>query len=662
MMEADMMEKVDFRHSIGTKLIFSISAIIAVMLLAILFIVQQVTSNMMAEQAKEMLVYKAHSSCSDLDEDMVKAVSMLSAMRDNPEIINFMEKYTDDDTYQQMPEYRQVANILDNVMITELFLGSYIAIDKPNKLIDAYGFQQPADYVLRSRPWFASTINNKGINFSEPYSDVVTNDTIISVSAGVYKDGMFLGAVLIDVQVNKILNIISGMKLYDTGYAILVTNEGTVVCSPNQEDLDIGNIMNYKGEAGLVGKHIVNTKEGITKTNLYGSNKYIAYHPIGSSNLLLLLIAPENEVYGKIYSLIQIIAVAGIIALLLSILLISFLAKNLSNSIKYYSEIFSGIAHGDISCEVDEKYLSKTDEIGVLGRSAHDMIIMLNNVISSILSSSREVNTSSNTMMNNAQGLEGSVSTQLKVADFLTDMSAKLSGNTIENTKNAQLSSSLAEKAKASAVAGNKHMDEMLSSMNEISQAANDIAKIIKVIDDIAFQTNILALNAAVEAARAGNHGKGFAVVAEEVRNLASKSSQAANETSVIINMSMEKTEKGTAIANNTAKALIDIAKDIERTSEIVGNIAHESLKQNELINDMSRSIQEIGPVVKATEASSAESARISQSLSQQVSILESQVSKFKLLASMEYQEQARRIGGRGGRGGGQLRLESHSA
>jgi len=650
------MEKIDFRRRIGTKLTVSIAAVIAGTLLVILFIVQQITTGIMTEQAKETLVYKAHSSCSDLDEDMVKAVSMVSSMKENPEIVRFMENFTDNETYQQMPEYGQITGVLESAMLSDMFLGAYVAIDRANKLVDAFGFEQPEDYYLSARPWYTSTMGNNRVQFSEPYKDIVTGDTIISISAAVYnKSGVYLGAVLIDIEVNSMLNVVKNMKLYETGYAMLITTEGTVVCSLNQDDMSTGNITNFAGKAGEAGREVLNTKEGILKTNMYGSNKYLAYHPIGTSNLILILVAPENEVYSQINGLVYIIAITGIIALFFSIVFVGFLTRNLSQSIQYYSEIFSSISHGDISCEVDGKYLSRTDEIGVLGRSAHDMIMMLNNVISNILCSSREVNSSSDSMMLNAKGLESSVSTQLKVADFLTGISAKLNENTVQNTKNAELSCALAEKAKTSAVTGNRHMEDMLSSMNEISQAANDIAKIIKVIDDIAFQTNILALNAAVEAARAGNHGKGFAVVAEEVRSLASKSSEAANETSAIIKMSMEKTDKGTAIANNTAHALAGIARDIEQTSEIVSNIAQESLKQKELITDMSRSIQEIAPVVKATEASSAESARTSKDLSEQVAILESQVSKFKLLAALDDEAQSRRRGGR-------LLLESHNA
>ena len=630
------MEKVDFRHSIGTKFIFGIAAVIAGMLLVILLIVQQVTSKMMTEQAKEALIYMSHSYCSDLDGDMMKAVSVISTMKDNSQIHEFMENFSGNDTYEKMPSYPQIANILENAMISDVFEGAYIAIDKPNKLIDGKGFQQPADYQLSARPWYQSTMRDRKIHYSEPYTDVVSGNTIISLSSGVYdKNDVFQGAVLIDISINSILEIINEKKLYDTGYAILVSTEGTIVCSPHQDDINSGNLNNMLRESSQDALYILNTGEGIVKTKLDGSSKYFSYHPIGNSNLILCLIVPEKEVYSKIYSLMQIIAIAGIIALIISIVLVRLLTNGLCVSIKYYSELFGSIANGDISCEVEERFLAKNDEIGVLGRSAHNMIIMLNNVISSIMETSREVNQSSDSVMNNAKGLESGISTQIQISEFLTDVSSKLSDNTNENTKNAQLSCTLAEKAKASAIAGNKHMEEMLSSMSEISQASNDIAKIIKVIDDIAFQTNILALNAAVEAARAGSHGKGFAVVAEEVRNLASKSSQAANETSAIISMSNDKTKKGTAIANNTADALAGIAKDIEQTLKIAANIAHDSLEQSKLITDMSRSISEIGSVVKATEASSAESATTSRNLSEQVAILESQISKFNLLRSM---------------------------
>lgn len=269
----------------------------------------------------------------------------------------------------------------------------------------------------------------------------------------------------------------------------------------------------------------------------------------------MALAAPKDEAFAGIYQLTYMIAIASGIFLVFSIIVAIFIAQGIAKPLIYATRISENIAGGDFTNDVSD-YLDRKDEIGSLVRAFKRIIQSMNQTLSNIMMASEQVAAGASQVSASSIGLSQGASEQASAVEELSATIEQIAAQTRQNANNAEEANSLAEGTRTAAAGGNTSMGRMVAAMDEINHSSNDISKIIKVIEDIAFQTNILALNAAVEAARAGQHGKGFAVVAEEVRTLAARSANAAKETTSMIESSIKNVEGGTKIANETSEAL----------------------------------------------------------------------------------------------------------
>ena len=518
---------------------------------------------------------------------------------------------------------------------------------------------------------------------TSPYTDQGTGDLCITAVHALTSNNVVVGVVGIDMHVNVLKDIVFDSTLGGVGYSMLLDTNGDILIHSNAEFApnergDFKNLGTVKNGAYEGLWRQVSASDGAYLFRDSGDiQKYYSSCTLGATGWIMVTVIPESVVTQPIRNVIYIVVPTAVAILVVAALLVFlFVSKMISKPLTTLSTFMKKAGStGDISlrpADVENigKLAQKKDEIGqaiggsaafvghvtniaknletiaegdlsidvkllsdadTMGKSLKQMVDKLNDLFAEIHASTNQVSTGSKQVANGAQILAQGSTQQAASIQELSSSIAEIAERTKINAATAEQTSRLSTTIKENAEKGSHQMDEMITAVGEINEASRNISKIIKTIDDIAFQTNILALNAAVEAARAGQHGKGFAVVAEEVRNLASKSAGAAKDTGNMIQNSMEKAALGSRIAGETAESLKEIVSGINKSSQLVSEIAKSSEEQSMGISQINTGIDQVAQVVQQNSATAEESAAASEEMSGQSDMLQQLIAQFRL-------------------------------
>ena len=522
---------------------------------------------------------------------------------------------------------------------------------------------------------------------SEPLISKVTGELSIMVAAPIYKDGKQgaeIEGVVYFVPHETFLNdIVSSILISEHSRAYMINSSGDTIADTTLDTITVQNIENEaESDSSLKELAAIHSamREGKNGFGDYKNGKksmFAAYAPVtGTDGWSVAVVAPQSDYLSTTYFDIAINLVMMVLAILLSIIVALKLANSLSRPMKACADRMRLLVEGDLESPVPE-VVSK-DETGMLTQSTAELVdglstiihdigyllgemanqnldiqsthrdayvgdfqsilhsmrnlkVELSEILRQINTSAEQVSSASNQVSSSAQNLsQGAV----EQASSVEELAARISeiSNQVKNTADsARDVREQTHHAGEGVSVCNQQMQELMNAMEKIHSSSDEIGKIIKTIEDIAFQTNILALNAAVEAARAGVAGKGFAVVADEVRNLASKSAEASKNTSLLITHSTEAVQTGTEIARHTADALSDVVENIQSMVGSIDQISAVSSEQSEAVLQVNEGINQISSVVQSNSATAEESAAASQELSAEAANLKQLVDQFTL-------------------------------
>jgi methyl-accepting chemotaxis protein len=556
-----------------------------------------------------------------------------------------------------------------------------------NTKFQAFGIAGPDGKIISSD----QTLNGQDFSQKSCFADSISGKTTISSTETLDNKQVFYVCSPLSSGYGVVVGVLDGLYfsriienivIGKTGNVFMLDKAGTFIANkrPNlveerQNFIEKAKTDSSLANASKVYGKMIKGEKGVDKYEYETGARICAYGPVTNSDGWSYgVVAPIKEMTSSIIYTVILLLASSAIMIIAGIIASFVLANRLSNPIKKITGRMELLANGDLESEV---YIHNSkDEIGILTRSIADMISslksyiqeiayilqqvsagnlnvssnveykgefieiqtslnqithQLNKAFGDIIVSASQVSSSSEQVAESSQQLSEGATRQASSVEEIAATISDISHHIRSNAENAKKAGTMSLHAVEQVSSGQQEMERLVSAMTEISETSAEIGKIIKVVEDIAFQTNILALNAAVEAARVGEAGKGFAVVADEVRSLAGKSADAARDTTALIEKSIEAVKNGNEIALETSHSLEQIVTSTREVSELVNEISGRSSEQSEAVSQLKSGMEQVSGVVQSNAATAEESAAYAQELSGQSLIMTDLVSRFDL-------------------------------
>lgn len=660
---------------ISSKILLAVGSTLIVLLLITGVVIINYSAKTNSAKETEFLQSRGEQISLETQLFFQRYKTIVETMATDQNVIDLMRTSGTGDDVTKSPYFRDVYNMLARTQKLEAdtILTTYVADIDANVLFDSDLWISGEDYDVTTRDWYQA-VTDRGLIITEPYEDADTGNFVVTISTPVYNGSEILGVTAVDFSLDTLNSTVGSFKVGETGYVMLVAPSGLVLSHKNS-DMVMKNI----SDAGIDQNMMQAIHAGDSAIREYTNNgdkavgNCIQVEGVGWK---LITSMPYREFTANTRRIRNIILGIYVILLFLVTLAILVVSTLITKPIKRLNKAARRMADGELNISIDvhskdevgqladslerlagklkeymayinetsdalnhmaagnlavELKLSYEGEFAKIKESFNQATAMIHNTVTKITSSADQVSTGAEHVSNVAQSLSQGAAEQASSVEELAATINEISEQVKSNAENAKQASEKANQVGEEMAASNLKMKEMTTAMDDIRSSSNEIGKIIKTIEDIAFQTNILALNAAVEAARAGAAGKGFAVVADEVRNLAGKSAEASQNTSAMISASINAVENGTRIADETAKAMLVAVEGAREVTETVDKISRASDEQAKSILQVTQGVDQIASVVQTTSATAEESAASSEQMMGQAQDLKDAVEYFRL-------------------------------